>query len=127
MGTFEQVKDMAMALGLAPENEDPAEELFTVTDEERGINYLVIDCEEPILVLEQVVAPVGANTDFQKLLKMNRHMIHGAFVLSDNGTMIIWRDTLQLANLDLNELEGSLNALSLTLAENADDLVEMSK
>ena len=127
MGTFEQVKYMAMALGLTPENEDPAVELFTVTDEERGINNLVIDCEEPILVLEQVVAPVGANTDFQKLLKMNRHMIHGAFALSDDGTMIIWRDTLQLANLDLNELEGSLNALSMTLAENADDLVEMSK
>ncbi len=127
MGTFEQVKDMAMALGLTPENEDPAGELFTVTDEERGINNLVIDCEEPILVLEQVVAPAGANTDFQKLLKMNRHMIHGTFALSDDGTMIIWRDTLQLANLDLNELEGSLNALSMTLAENADDLVEMSK
>jgi hypothetical protein len=33
---------------------------------------------------------------------------------------------LQLANLDQNELEGSIDALSLALAENGPELIEYS-
>jgi hypothetical protein len=58
---------------------------------------------------------------------MNRTLVHGAFVLNDEGTKIIFRDTLQLENLDKNELEGSINALSIALAEYAGELIEFSK
>jgi hypothetical protein len=34
---------------------------------------------------------------------------------------------LQLANLDLNELEGTIQALSLALAENGTELLEYAK
>lgn len=125
MADFKAVKAMALELGFVPENEDLEEELFTITDEDRGINHLVIDCEDPILVLEQMVFVCGAKTDFEKLLEMNRRMVHGAFALTDHRT-IIWRDTLALENLDLNELESSINALSLALGENAEALIAMS-
>ncbi|MFT6442591.1 MAG: hypothetical protein ACJASM_002140, partial [Salibacteraceae bacterium] len=36
-------------------------------------------------------------------------------------------DTLQIVSLDLNELEGSLNSLSLLLSEYSDELIKFSK
>ncbi len=58
---------------------------------------------------------------------MNRTMVHGAFVLDDEeGNRVLFRDTLQLENLDRNELEGSIQALGLALAENGAELLEYS-
>ena len=126
---FEKVKGYLDELGYAIQQEDPQEELVLISDEEQGIYNLIIDCEDPILVLEQVIMtiPKGDAGLFKKLLQMNRTLIHGAFVLDEAGETVIFRDTLQLENLDRNELEGSINALSLALAENAKELLDMVK
>jgi hypothetical protein len=55
---------------------------------------------------------------------MNRNLVHGAFVLDENAEVILFRDTLQLENLDRNELEGSIHALSLALSEYGAELLE---
>ena len=52
MKTFRDVQQMAIELGFIPENVDADKELFTITDLDRGMNNLVIDCEDPIVVLE---------------------------------------------------------------------------
>ena len=87
---------------------------------------MVVDCEEPILIIEQVLMDVPENKReefFEMLLKINREIIHGAFVLDSEGKKVIFRDTLQLENLDQNELEASVKSLSLALAENASKLL----
>ncbi|MDH3974127.1 MAG: YbjN domain-containing protein [Deltaproteobacteria bacterium] len=127
MSYFEKVKDMAQELGFVPENENIEEELFTVSDSENGINCLVVDCEDPVLVLEMVVMSCTDSVNPVRLLQMNREMVHGAFVLDDSAQKVIWRDTLQIENLDLNELQGSISALSLALSENANEIIRMSK
>ena len=127
MSYFEKVKSMVEELGYTPENEDPAEKLFMISDEENAINSLVIDCEDPVLVCEMVVMPYSDNLDAVRLLQMNRDMVHGAFVIDEKREKVIWRDTLQLENLDLNELQGTLNALSLAMSENAEELIRLSK
>ena len=71
--------------------------------------------------------PGKANDFFKRLLQINRTVVHGAFVLDENGKNVIFRDTLQLENLDKNELEGSINSLSLALAEYANELISFSK
>jgi len=127
---FQRVKDYLNDLGLRVTTEDQEEELVIVEDEDRGIKNLIIDCEDPILVLEQVIMPVPPKPDitfYKRLLQMNRTLIHGAFALDEEEKSIIFRDTLQLENLDINELEGSINALSLALAENAQELLHFSK
>ena len=128
-GNLQKVKDYLHELELSISSEDDAEELVVIDDEEKGIKNLIIDCEDPVLVLEQVIMDVPQNTEgfFKRLLQMNRTLVHGAFVLNDEGTKIIFRDTLQLENLDKNELEGSINALSIALAEYAGELIEFSK
>ncbi len=125
MSDFEKVKDFILDMGFNISHEDPKEELVVIDDDERGIKNLVIDCETPILILEQVVIPMPQDSsDFcKRLLQINRTLVHGAFVLDEEGTTLIFRDTLQLENLDRNELEGSIDALSLALAEYANELV----
>ena len=126
---FETVKTFLLDLGYAITDEDDAKELVVVKDEENGINNVIIDCEDPILILEQMIVPVPSKPEkmFQRLLQMNRTLVHGAFVLDEECTVVLFRDTLRIENLDLNELEGSIEALSLALAENANALLDFSK
>ena len=126
---LQKVKDYLEELELSISSEDEAEELVVIDDEEKGIKNLIIDCEDPVLVLEQVIMDVPQNTEgfFKRLLQMNRTLVHGAFVLDEEGTKVIFRDTLQLENLDKNELEGSITALSIALAEYAGELIKFSK
>jgi hypothetical protein len=129
MSDFEKVKDFILDMGFAINHEDPKEELVVIDDDDRGIKNLVIDCEAPILILEQVIIPMpeGSSDFCKRLLQINRTLVHGAFVLDEEGTTLLFRDTLQLENLDRNELEGSIDALSLALAEYADELVTFTR
>ncbi len=125
---FELVKGYLLNLDLKIVSEDPAEELVVVEDPENGIQNLIVDCEQPILILEQVImeTPENAGDFFKRLLQMNRTLVHGAFCLDEEGKRIIFRDTLQLENLDLNELEASIHSLSLALAEYSGELLQFA-
>ena len=128
MSDFDKVKSFIMDMGFSISHEDTKEELVVINDDERGINNLVIDCESPILILEQVIIPMPQNSDdfCKRILQINRTLVHGAFVLDEEGTTLLFRDTLQTENLDRNELEGSIDALSLALAEYASELVSFT-
>jgi hypothetical protein len=123
------IKNYVLDMDLKIINENKDEELLVVEDVDNGIQNLIIDCEPPIVILEQIIMEVPEdNAGFYKaLLQMNRAMVHGAFVLDQEGKNIFFRDTLQLENLDYNELEASVQALSLALAENASALLDFAK
>ena len=129
MADFEKVKDLLLDMGFVMSHEEPQEELVVIDDEDRGIKNLVIDCEAPILILEQVIMSMPeSSSDFcKRLLQINRTLVHGAFVLNEEGTTLLFRDTLQLENLDRNELEGSIDALSLAMAEYGGELVSFAR
>ena len=126
---LDRVKGYLLDLGLTIVVEDEAEELVVVDDEDSGIKQLIIDCEPPIVVLEQLIGEVPAEPRdlFIRLLQMNNTLVHGAFVLDETAGRIFFRDTLQLANLDLNEIEASIEALSLALAEYGSELLTYLK
>jgi hypothetical protein len=123
------VKSYLNDLDLKIIDENADEELVVVEDEENGISNLVIDCEEPIVILEQLILDVPSDPGdlFKRLLQMNNTLVHGAFALDEEGARVFFRDTLQLENLDANELEGSIRALSLALAENGAELLDYAK
>ncbi len=123
------VKGYLLDIDLKIVSEDEAEELVVVEDDENGIHNLIIDCEPPIVILEQHImdVPEDAGDFFRRLLQMNRTMVHGAFVLdNEKGSRVLFRDTLQLENLDRNELEGSIRSLELALAENGPEFLEFN-
>jgi len=126
---FEKVKSYLLNLDLPVIEEDAAEEIVVVSDEDSGISRLVIDCEAPLIILEQRIMDVPADPDdlYKRLLQMNRTLVHGAFVLDEAGTQVIFRDTLQLETLDELELESSVDALSLAMAEYGTELLSYAR
>lgn len=127
---MQKLKAFLSDLDIAIVDENPEEELLIVDDKDSGVTNLILDCEDPILIVEQLIMPVpeGAGADFyRRLLQMNATLVHGAFLLDEEGRHVFYRDTLQLENLDKNELEASIRALALALAEHGDELLEMSK
>jgi hypothetical protein len=126
---YQRVKEYLQGLELHITHEDEKEELYIVQDEDRGILNLIVDCEEPILVFEQLIVEIDSSNAevLRSLLQMNRTLVHGAFVLDEDGKRLFFRDTLQLENLDLNEVEGTINALELALAEYSSELIEFSR
>jgi hypothetical protein len=129
MADFQTVKLYVQDLDLAIVSEDPAQDILVVEDNERGINNLVIDCEEPLLIFEQMILDVPAHPGdmFRRLLQMNRTLVHGAFALTEDGKRVLFRDTLRLEHLDLNEVQGTIEALSLAMAEHATELIAFSQ
>jgi hypothetical protein len=126
---FETVKAYLQDLELVIEEEDSDEELVVVTDEDRGIHRLIVDCEDPILILEQAIMPIPKNPGdlYKRLLEFNRTLIHGAFALDEETGTVLFRDTLRLDTLDRAEIEGTVSALGLALGENAEELLSYSK
>lgn len=131
---FDTVQHFLLELGCEIRLANEAEGLFVVDNEERGLRNLVIGCADPILILEQFIFEInddeplsGRAEVYKSLLVKNRDMIAGAFVLDDTGSRVLFRNTLQLENLDLNEVEGTFNALSLMLSEYSDELIRFAK
>lgn len=109
--------------------QNPEDGILVVQKENSGIKNLILGVAPPILILEQFIFKINNQSEkiFKSLLQKNRDVIHGAFVLNESGEKVIFRDTLQIENMDLNELEGSLNSLSLLMSEYSDKIIEFSK
>ena len=126
---FNKVRDYLLELDYDIKTENTSDEVFVIENESSGVRNLVIACADPILILEQYMFELKSSSEdiLKSLLIKNRDIVHGAFALDESGKKVIFRDTLQLENLDLNELEGSINSLSLLLSEYSDKLIEFSK
>jgi len=126
---FEKIKNYLLDLGYNITLENKEDEIFVINNEDLGFNNLVIGCASPLLIIEQYLFDISPNNNsgLKFLLETNRNIIHGAFVLNETGEKVIFRDTLQVENLDLNELEASINSLSLLLSEYSNELIKISK
>src|SRR5690606_3020381 len=112
---YDTVKEYLLEAGCTIKHENEGEGLFVVDYENMGISNLVIGCADPILIVEQFIFEIKEESVevYKSLLQKNREMIAGAFVIDDSGEKVLYRNTLMLENLDLNELEGTFNALGL--------------
>lgn len=128
MSDFAKVKMFLLDLNYEITKEDEAATLFVINAEDKGVSNMVVDCENNLIILEQSIFSVKADSldVYKTLLQLNRTMIHGAYALTEDN-IIVFRDTLEIENLDLNELEASINALTVSLAENAELFISFSK
>jgi hypothetical protein len=129
MNHFEKVKYYLQELGYDITYEDATDQIYVINSPEDGIQNLIVDCNDPILVIEQYLFDIDSSNAqvLGSLLKKNREIVHGAFALDDEGKRLIFRDTLELENLDLNEIEASINSLKLLMAEYADEMLQFAK
>jgi len=126
---FLKVKEYLTELSLPISQENEADHYFVINDDDNGIQNMAIYVEDPIVVIEQFLFEVKKPTTEMliDILKKNRDIIHGAMVLDGTGQKVLFRDTLQSENLDLNELEASINALSMLLSEYSEQIIAMAK
>ncbi|MBK7867301.1 MAG: molecular chaperone Tir [Ignavibacteriales bacterium] len=126
---YELVKSYLINLGYHISREIPEEEMVIVDDGEKGISNLIVDVETPLLIFEQYIGIVKKDDKdvYKRLLQINRALVHGAFVLEDDKNTLIFRDTLQIENLDENEVEGTMSAIHFAMAENTDFLIDICK
>jgi hypothetical protein len=126
---FNKVKNFLFELNYVVKSEIQEDSLMVVENPEAGIDNLIIDCEDPILIIELLLFELKEDNYevFKNLLQKNREVIHGAFALDGDGKKVVFRDTLQLENLDRNELQGSLNSLEMMLSEYGNELIGFAK
>ena len=105
----------------------PTSKNMVVRDVLRGIKNMEIRYHPPRVILEQKImdTPDNCLSCHAELLKINRQLEQGAFALDHTGTELYFRDTLEIDNLDKNELVASLNGVSLALMEFGDRLIGM--
>lgn len=126
---FEKVKEYLLELDFSITQEDEADGVFVVDKEEEGMKNVVLIVADPMLIVEQFLFEVKHPSSdlFKRLLVKNRDIIHGAFALDETGTKVFFRNTHECENLDLNEVEATLNSLALLLSEYTDEIIELSK
>jgi hypothetical protein len=126
---FSKVKDYLLELDYVITHEDENDGVLVVDNEANGIKNLVIGVADPLLIVEQFIFQTeNASADlYKQLMQKSRDIIHGAFVLDETGNRVIFRNTHELENLDLNEIEATLNSLSLLLSEYSDEIIRLSK
>jgi len=126
---FSKVKDYLLELDYVITHEDENDGVLVVDNEPNGIKNLVIGVADPLLIVEQFIFQIenGSADLYKQLMQKSRDIIHGAFVLDETGDRVIFRNTHELENLDLNELEATLNSLSLLLSEYSEEIIRLSK
>ena len=126
---FSKLKSFLLDLEYTIVKENAEEQLFVAENLEAGVTNLIIDCEDPLLIIEVYLFDIkNKNLEtIESLLIKNRDIIHGAFALDESGKKVFFRDTLQLENLDFNELQATLYSLEILLSEYADNIIAFSK
>ena len=126
---YSLIKSFLQNLQLEIKQENPKEGIFIVSNEPEGISNLIICVASPIVIFEQFIFEIKEQGDhvYKSLLQKNRDIIHGAFVLDDSGRKVIFRDSLQVENLDQNEFEATINSLSVLLSEYSEQIINFSR
>jgi hypothetical protein len=127
--SFLKVKNYLLELEYAVASENEAEGVLVINKQENGINNMLLVCADPILIIQQHLFDIKQDDVkiYKSLLMKNQDIIHGAFSLDESGKKVMFRDTLQLENLDKNEIEGSLKSLELLLSEYSYKIIEFAK
>lgn len=126
---YQIVKNYLLQINYNIIHENKNDNIIMVSKENEGIKNLILGIAYPILIIEQHIFNIKNKNEevYRELLKKNRDIVHGAFVLDETGRKVIFRDTLQIENLDRNELEASLNSLGLLLSEYSTKIINFSK
>ena len=127
--SYYKVKEYLLELNCNIVFENETDGVMIISKEEDGITNFVLGCADPLLIMEQFIFELKTENIevFKSLLIKNRDIVHGAFALDETGAKVIFRDTLQVENLDLNELEATINSLGLLLSEYSEEIIKFSK
>jgi len=134
MRTLEDVEAYLEKLGrhhdpVKPEG-DGAPNTFLVRSS-GSMPAIALRVDPPLVLMRAAIgnAPTDAGTGhalFRKLLELNaKELVHSSYGLE--GDRIVLSSALELANLDFNELEATLDEIDLALTQQVPELMKLSK
>jgi hypothetical protein len=113
----EKIEGYMINLGLSFENVDA--KTWLITDEDKGLEQIIVILEEPLLIMRVKVMAVPSQekeTFYRQLLELNAlDLLHGAYAVDGEDVILI--DTLLSETLDLEEFQTSLDGIGMALAE----------
>jgi hypothetical protein len=126
---FDKVRDYLLELDFSIISQDAEEGILVVEKEDEGMKNVVLIVSDPIVIVEQFLFELTDESleVYKRLLIKNRDIIHGAFAIDESGKKVFFRNTHECENLDLNEIEATLNALAVLLSEYTHEIIEFSK
>ncbi|MDH0659009.1 MULTISPECIES: molecular chaperone Tir [Empedobacter] len=129
MNYFSKIENFIQNINYTITYKDEKEGVFMIENLLDGVQNLIVGIAPPVIIFELYLFTItNDNLEMLKALLMkNRDIIHGAFAITEDGNKVIYRYTLQVANLDQNEFEATLNSLSLLMSEYSAQLIEFSK
>ncbi|MDM1299829.1 molecular chaperone Tir [Empedobacter falsenii] len=129
MNYFSKIENFIQNINYTITYKDEKEGVFMIENLLDGVQNLIVGIAPPVIIFELYLFTItNDNLEMLKALLMkNRDIIHGAFAITEDGNKVIYRYTLQIANLDQNEFEATLNSLSLLMSEYSAQLIEFSK
>ncbi len=118
MATPQDIEGYLIQMGVS--YEELAEQTWMIHDEYETIDNIVVRFNDPVVLfrVKLMDIPEGATQKelFETLLRLNAtDMIHGAYGLE--GSAVVATDTLQAENLDFNEFQASVDALSMCITD----------
>ena len=106
--------------------ESVSDGVWRVESSDNNVDNIIMSYEDPILLLRVNLMKVPESNReafYERLLQLNATEIpHGAFGIENDVVVLI--DTLQVENLDRNELQASVDSLGFTVAQYYTELKE---
>lgn len=103
--------------------------LWILHDEMDNIDNIVVHHDSPLLTIRVKVMDLPDEDReglYEALLKLNAsELVHGAYGIEDDAVVIT--DTIQSPNLDLNELQGSIDSVVMALTSHYERLSSFRK
>jgi len=100
--------------------EELSDELWRVESPEDRVSNIIVQLAGPIIIVTIRLFRVPEKSDasfFRKLLELNATEIaHGAYAI-DADDYVILVDTLQIENLDKNELKSSIQSIAFNAVQ----------
>jgi len=109
--------------------EEKKKNVWVVFGEDKGLENVVIMLEDPIVIIRVKVMDMPKENQcalYEEILRLNAtDMIHGAYALE--GSSVILINTLLAATMDIEELQASIDAIGLALAQHYEKLAGFRK
>jgi hypothetical protein len=127
------LKDVEAYLEKLGRHHDPVEgESGTFLVQSSGaMPAIALRVDPPLVLMRAAIgnAPTDAGHSlnlFRKLLELNaKELVHSSYGLE--GERIVLSSALELANLDFNELEATLDEIDLALTQQVPELMQLAK
>ena len=117
MTTNEKVEGFLINLGLTFEELENGS--WLINDEDKGLEQVtVVTADTLVIVRVNVMQVPSENREefYRTLLELNASdLIHGAYAIEEDAVILV--DTLEAETIDIEEMQASMDAIGLALAQ----------